>query len=440
MVVVLLRLLKVLFLVLAVAFLMAANACADSAPDVAKGSFVSYRDGMLYVFHRFNGSPVSVNIPPGLKVTGQVVYTYSAGEPMHRFEEARFEPARTGNYRFDPVRFNGYRPERKSPYFELLVARVAGKGVIAYEVDGKKSGVSVHAPERSFSVKFPDFEVCYNVPYTLSATGNIKLTKVKSGPSSKEKFARRDVWAYTSEEGILNGTMRFAFEGQGGADTVGYTFPFCPASAEVWLAKEQKPKEIHLPKPVTAQPATRLAEAKRYLKSLLFTGYNQKPWLSVVLTLVLSFSLLLMRSFRRVKEVVFRSKCWVAGNSPGGWYVGAGCYSGEANRSGVSLSLTAVRAGRKTKNLFGEVGGWNAEGELSWGSGRFALGGEVTLAKYSVSYTRRLHLPIFGNRTVTVGGSIGIGYGAGISLGKGLSFKGSFYKGIGGAVLIDVKP
>ncbi|MCL6478812.1 MAG: hypothetical protein K6T65_10385 [Peptococcaceae bacterium] len=212
---------------------------AGDSDDVPMDSFVNYQNGALYVFHFCKSDPVYVHIPPEIKVTGQVVEA--------SVKEAKFKPANNGDYRFQ---------EKHGEYsFDLLVAYLEGKGDVTCKVGDKEWAIPVDSREGQLNVKLPDFRIDYNLPYTLSATGNIELAKTFSGESPLG-YAHRDVWQYTADGGILDGTMMLHYTispGEGRGPT--FTFPFCPASAYYWLQKPQpEPYKTPLPEPDPGSP------------------------------------------------------------------------------------------------------------------------------------------------------------------------------------------
>ncbi len=112
-------------------------------------------------------------------------------------------------------------------------------------------------------------------------------------------------------------------------------------------------------------------------------------------------------------------------HSQNGWYVGAGSHSGKATWAGIGGSATAIEGGRRSGNYTAGVKVLSAEGAVGRVNRRYTIGGEVTLAKYSGSYTFKAR-----GRTITVGGSIGIGVGGRASAGRG-GFGVSVYRGAG---------
>lgn len=199
-------------------------------------SFVDYRNGVLYAFHISNGDPVSIRIPAELKVTGQVLESTWDSVCV-----AKFRPATGGDYDF--------REKRGYLSFDLIIVHLAGKGEITCKVGSEEWVIPIDSHKNKlFDIKLPDFEIDYDLPYSVSATGNIKLTKTFSGESDKG-YAHRDVWQYTAG-GILEGTMTFQYEmPKPPANTEGkwkgptFTFPFCPGSAYYWIKDLPSPKD-----------------------------------------------------------------------------------------------------------------------------------------------------------------------------------------------------
>ncbi|MCL6448205.1 MAG: hypothetical protein K6U04_08650 [Armatimonadetes bacterium] len=225
---------------------------------------VNYRDGVLYVFH-WDDAPARLYIPPELKVEGQEVATRTGKNPVQRgFEmEARFKPATSGSYYFEP---------KKDIDFDLLVARLTGVGDVMYEIGGEKKVIHVNSnDQRRFDVKLPDFEIDYSSPYSVSSSGNIKLTKVFTGESNKG-YKNKDIWAYTADGGILDGTMTLRHHTLPSGENRGptFTFPFCPGSASYWLSNLPEPKPDKTPPPETP-PKTNPGNfpGKRYLLLLI---------------------------------------------------------------------------------------------------------------------------------------------------------------------------
>jgi hypothetical protein len=208
-------------------------------------SFVDYRDGVLYVFHISTGDPVSVHIPPELKVTGQVVEaTWQQNGGV-----AKFSPAVGGDYSF--------QDERGVLSYDLIIAYLAGEGNISVSVDGEERVIPVDSPgNKKFNMKLPDFEIQYTEPYELTATGNIRASKIsttevteinKDLPPgvkelSKKGGVKKDTWQYGAEGNILDGTMTLRYNVRYNERTyVGFTFPFCPGAAYGWLSKLPDP-------------------------------------------------------------------------------------------------------------------------------------------------------------------------------------------------------
>ncbi|MEW6574371.1 MAG: hypothetical protein AB1374_12160 [Bacillota bacterium] len=174
-------------------------------------------------------------------MTGQLLETYILYSRDHtrRYHRAVFKPAVLGEYRFGDS--GAFANPKKN--FAFLVVRVAGRGTVRCWVGRETRSFAVNEPERPFDVKFPDLQVKHNIPYTLTATGNIRLVKVSSGPCSKGDFAQEDVWRYSQKGAVLDGTMELGYRLSDQRFTVGFTLPFCPGSAEYWMAQAQTPSE-----------------------------------------------------------------------------------------------------------------------------------------------------------------------------------------------------
>lgn len=221
----------------------------EAAP-VELASHVRYDHGLLWVYRGPFSLPVSVSFSPGLKVTGQLLQNYvlHARDHTRCYHRAVFKPAVSREYRFGD---SGGVASLGRKNFDFLVVRVAGEGTVTCRVGGERRTFSVNEPERPFDVKFPDLKVKYNIPYTLTATGNIRLAKVSSGPCTKGNFTKEDVWQYSQKGAVLDGTMELGYQLTGQRFTVGFTLPFCPGSASFWMAHEQIPPEVS---PKKAEP------------------------------------------------------------------------------------------------------------------------------------------------------------------------------------------
>ncbi|NHM25958.1 hypothetical protein G7K71_02815 [Desulfofundulus sp. TPOSR] len=209
-------------------------AFAGSSDRLDFQSTVLYKDGILYAYDYWRSDHITLHIPPGVKVYGQMVRS--------DLETAVFTPVtESGTYNL--------KSSGRDYSFSLMVAALSGTGDVVVDIGGRKEVIHVDSAVSGKPViKLPDFRISYTLPYSLSATGNIVLNKKATEQLQDDYYRHRDIWGYRAADGgLLDGTMHLSYQmpevTSGTVRGPAFGFPFCPASVQAWLDKVKKTPE-----------------------------------------------------------------------------------------------------------------------------------------------------------------------------------------------------
>ncbi|WP_027356565.1 hypothetical protein [Desulfofundulus thermocisternus] len=262
-----------LLLLFITALLVVMPLAAWADDEIQMQSTVFYKGGILYAYDFWGSDRVTIHIPEGVKVYGQMVKS--------DLETARFTPI------VNPGSYNLKGGDKKYS-FGLMAVTLFGNSDVVADIGGRKEVIHVDSAVSGKPViKFPDFKIRYTLPYSLSATGNIVLNKKATEQLQDDYYRYRDVWGYQAADGgLMDGTMHLSYQmpevTSGTVRGPSFGFPFCPASAQAWLDKVKTAEPEPKPQPEPSPPPGHGGKAAVVITGVALAGaafLTRKKWL-----------------------------------------------------------------------------------------------------------------------------------------------------------------